>query len=579
MADARKPQIRSVARSVALISGAFCVTVVALLAWEARRGGVDPWDSPEFQQLQSQLRQNPGDEELRQKIRDKDLRLRREFFRRRAFLRRGSWLLAGGLAVLLVSAHVSTTGSRPRVPAGGGDPQRREQTSRLAARWSVAAVTVGLASAAAAWGLLSPNPLSKPSAAEEEPVAAEKPADDSPPDEDEILANWPRFRGPGGLGIAHGEDFPDQWDGPDGENVLWKSEPVALEGESSPVVWGDKVFITGADADTRELYCYHADTGELLWRHEADKIPGARPGVPEVMQDTGFAAPSPTTDGRYVVAMFANGDVVCTDTEGNRVWARNLGDPVNAYGHASSPIIHGEVVIIQFDQGSDPDEMLSELYAIELETGTVRYLQGRPVVNSWSTPLVADTPDGEQLITTSSPWVIAYDPADGSEIWRADCLSGDVGPSPTYADGKAYTVTAYSQLSAIRTDGEGDVTDSHIEWVAYDALPDISSPLATADRVWIVQTYGFMTCLDADSGEVIYEHDFAETVRSSPTLVGDEVHVMTAEGVTHRFSASADEHRELGTCRLGEMSNCSPAYVDGRIYIRGRQHLWCIGQE
>ncbi|MFP3936825.1 MAG: PQQ-binding-like beta-propeller repeat protein [Phycisphaerae bacterium] len=579
MSDASAWQICSAARSVALISGAFCAMVAALLAWQTYGGrSVDPWDSPEFQQLQAELRRNPGDQELRQRIRDLDLRLRREFFRQRTFRRRGGWLLAGGAAVLLISAHLATSGHGPKAPDGTGDPQRREQTSRLAGRWSVAAVAVGLAAGGTVWGLLSGDPLAQPRA-DDEPIIAQEPADSGPTDRRAILANWPRFRGPEGLGIARGEGFPEHWDGRERENVLWKSEPVPLEGQSSPTVWGDKVFVTGADADTRELYCYHAETGELLWRHEVDNIPGVRPGVPEVMDDTGFAAPSAATDGRYVVAMFANGDVVCTDTEGNRIWARNLGEPVNTYGHASSPIIHRDVVIIQFDQGSDPDDMLSELYAIELESGTVRYLETRPVVNSWSTPLVADTPSGLQLITTSSPWVIAYDPADGSEIWRADCLSGDVGPSPAYSDGKAYTVTAYSQLSAIRTDGEGDVTDTHIEWVAYDALPDISSPLATEDRVWIVQTYGLMTCLDAETGKMIYEHDFAETVRNSPTLVGDEVHVMTAEGVTHRFSASGDEYRELGTCRLGEPSNCSPAYVDGRIYIRGQQHLWCIGQE
>ncbi len=579
--DKRLATRRRAARSMVLVCAMFCLMVAGLLVWEwSGAEGADPWESPRFQQLRAELDRTPGDGELRERIREADLRLRREFFRRQAFMRRGGWLLAGGVAALLISAHVAASGRPVKVPGGSGDLSRREIARRKTARWSIGAASIALAAAITALALVSPDPLARRVAPEEpEPVAGVDTEDEPAPEAVEVSADWPRFRGPGGLGVAPDGDFPDDWDGESGRNILWKSEQIPLPGHNSPVVAGHRVFITGADAENRELYCYNADTGELLWRHRAVNIPGARPDAPSVMDDTGYAAPSPATDGRYVVAVFANGDVICTDMEGERAWARNLGPPDNIYGHASSPIIHGDKVIIQYDQGTDPEAMYSELYGLDLETGSVRYLKERPVMNSWSTPLVADTPDGEQLITTSSPWVIAYDPADGGEIWRADCLTGDVGPSPTYADGKVYAVTAYSQLSAIRTGGEGDVTDTHIEWIAYDDLPDIVSPLATDDRIWLVQTYGLMTCLDAETGDMIYEHDFDSTVRSSPTLVGDEVHLLTSDGVMHRFSATADEYDELGTADLSERSNCSPAYVDGRIYIRGRRHLWAVGKE
>lgn len=194
--------------------------------------------------------------------------------------------------------------------------------------------------------------------------------------------------------------------------------------------------------------------------------------------------------------------------------------------------------------------------------------------NSWASPIVIDTGIREEIITCSSPWVIAYDPSSGEELWRAECLGGDVAPSPVYANGLVFAATAYELLAAIRPGGQGDVTQSHIAWTADYNLPDICSPLSSGKLVFLLTTEGTLTCYDTKDSQMIWERHFEATFRSSPTLVGDQVYLMNEEGVMSIVTASR-EYKQLGRAELGEDSNCSPAFLDGRIYIHGTQNLYC----
>jgi outer membrane protein assembly factor BamB len=173
--------------------------------------------------------------------------------------------------------------------------------------------------------------------------------------------------------------------------------------------------------------------------------------------------------------------------------------------------------------------------------------------------------------------VIAYDPASGQEIWRAKCLSGDVAPSPVYADGVVYAVNAGSALAAIRADGCGDVSESHVLWTASEGLPDITSPLTDGKLLWLLSTGGTLTCYGAKDGKKLYEKDLETLFRSSPVLVGDRLYATSTEGVTFILAAEGT-YRELGRCELGEEVDASAAFVDGRIYIRGKENLYCIGE-
>jgi len=196
----------------------------------------------------------------------------------------------------------------------------------------------------------------------------------------------------------------------------------------------------------------------------------------------------------------------------------------------------------------------------------------------------------DQIITSADPWVIAYDPAEGAEIWRAKCLRQDVGPSPTFAAGVVYVVSEFPYLSAIRADGEGDVTETHVLWTAEDGLPDTSSPLATDEYVFLLASYGTLTCYDAKGGKLLWEEDFDASFSSSPSLAGNRVYLF---GEVEEQDGGGDwvekskawvVQPDRNGCKTISQSNLeegcvtSPAFQDGRIYIRGKKHLFCIGR-
>ncbi|KKK78130.1 hypothetical protein LCGC14_2846650, partial [marine sediment metagenome] len=386
---------------------------------------------------------------------------------------------------------------------------------------------------------------------------------------EEIARNWPRFRGPGGSGISPWANIPTDWDGPSGRGILWKTL-LPLPGESSPVVWGDRVFLTGATETKREVYCFHADTGSLLWRREV-RTPKTPTEAPDVFDDTGFAAPTPLVDGQRVYALFANGDLACFDFQGRQVWAMSLGTPDNIYGHASSLAMWKNLLIVQYDQGADADDGLSDITAYDGATGELAWVEGRTVPNSWTTPIVIRHEDRDQIITAANPWVIAYDPADGSEIWRAKCLRQDVGPSPTFADGVVFVANEFPYVTAIQADGSGDVTETHILWQGEDGLPDTASPIATDQFVFLLASYGTLSCYDAKSGEFLWEQDFDESFTSSPSLVGERLYLFGLEGKGWVVKPSREGCEIVAETDLGEECVTSPAFQQGRLYIRGKQ--------
>ena len=416
------------------------------------------------------------------------------------------------------------------------------------------------------------------------------------PTDEEIASSWPRFRGPGGLGISAYTNVPATWDAAKGENILWKT-PVPLPGNNSPVVWGDRVFLSGATVKRREVYCFDALRGTLLWQKEVPGTPESTAKPPKIMKDTGYAAPTTTTDGRRVYAIFANGDIAAFTFDGTLAWARSLGLPANSYGHASSLAMYKNLVLVQLDQGM-VKERKSKFFALDAASGKTVWEISREVPNSWTTPIVIRAAGRDQLITAAAPWVIAYNPADGNEeIWRANCLRQDVGPSPTFCDGVVYAVNDLSRLFAIRADGKGDVSATHILWKGEDNLPDTCSPLATKEHVFILTSEGMFTCYDAKQGEKLWEHDFeGHNFASSPSLVGNRIYLVSDKGKSFVIEPDEEDCKIVGAGDLGEACVSSPAFQDGRIYLRGyveaepdekadgsepqrEDHLFCIGKK
>jgi len=477
------------------------------------------------------------------------------------------------MAVTLISLRYAIR-TKVQLPARGAKPKAAE--SPASNRRSVA--LTGAAAVAAAILVVAAIPSQKYTSLETEDVLTVAASahtveriDFKPhPTPEEVIRNWPRFRGPSGLGIAASEDFPQDGDGPAGAGVLWKTE-IPLHGNSSPIVWGDRVFITGADENRREVYCYDIDTGSMLWNQQI----AGNAGVPEVTDDTGYSASTPATDGRLVYAIFAAGDIAAIDFEGRLVWSRTFAPLDNAYGHASSLEVWKNLVFVQLDQGHSAGDGKSMLYALNAETGNTVWQVQRPVQGSWTSPAVFSTPSGDQLITVAAPYVISYDPATGSELWRAECMSGDAAPSPVYAGGKVYVCQEYARVAAIATDGRGDVTETHILWSGYDGLPDIVSPLTDGELLYLVNSYGLVTCLDASNGETVWEHYFDVEFKASPVLAGRLVYLLDTDGVMHVFE-NAREFRLVATAELGETVHATPAFLNGRIYLRGERHLYCI---
>ena len=554
-----------------IVAGVFSLIVCVLIVSNFFQIKVsDPLNSKEFAELKAALFREPANDSIKEQIRALDLGLREEYFQRREFSRKGSYLLLCGIVIFLIGIKSAAAyRKKPPMPQAKTDEQGQEARAAMIARWSVAVFGLVVVSAALILAMISGGGLTRESLEATDIGVALYPSPE------EIKKNWPRFRGPGGLGISAYTNIPSFWDGKTGEGILWNT-PVPLPGENSPVVWGNRVFLTGATEEKREVYCFDADSGELLWQKAVENIPGSPLAPLEVMEDTGFAAPTPVTDGQRIYAIFANGDIACFDFDGKQIWAKNLGKPENMYGYASSLTMYQNLLLVLFDQGTSAEDGLSRLLALDALSGRTVWQTPRPVPNSWASPIVINTGKREEVITCGNPWVIAYEPATGKELWRAECLGGDVAPSPVHMNGLVFAVNEYSYLAAIRTDGQGDVTKTHIVWTADYDLPDICSPMSNGELLFMLTTDGFLTCYDVQNGSKVWEKDLETSFRSSPSLVGDRVYLMSEGGVMFIFAADR-EYKELGRVELGEASNTCPAFMDGRIYIRGKENLYCIG--
>ena len=553
------------AARTAPLGAVFSLIVFAFLVLNyIQRTVYDSRRTEKLDTLKIELLDQPDNEQLISRIRHLDLQVRRDRIRRLDLSRKGRFLLLGSLAVLLIGLKWSAA-LKKKLPAPRARPDGGEQQARQAvqARRSVTAGLVVLGLGALFLATRQQIDFGQAGA-----------AGASYPSPQEIRKHWPRFRGPGGLGISAYTNVPSSWNGKTGETIIWKSE-VPLPGNNSPIVWGDRVFVSGADQTNRQVYCFDGLSGKLLWTGDVKSVAATNTDLSDIMEDTGFAAPTMVTDGRRVYAIFASGDLGCFSIDGRKVWEKSLGTPDSAYGYASSLTTHQNLLLVQYDQGTLEDEK-SRLLALDVFSGHTIWATKRPVPNSWTSPVVARIDNQYQVIACGDPWLIAYDPNDGAELWRAECSGTDVAPSPIYAAGLVFAVEPYTKLAAIRPDGRGDVTKTHLAWTVETDAPDICSPLSNAEFVFLLTSQGTLTSYKVTDGTKLWEKDLEESFKASPSLVGNQVYLLSEQGVMHIIEAGP-EYKELARCELGEECNASPAFVDGRIYIRGKKNLYCIG--
>jgi len=548
----------------AVVSGVFSLIVcVFLLGNHGRSIIVKTQQETELLDIRAQSRKQPDNEQLLAQIRAMDLQIRQQRLRALDRSTKGGYLLLGGIVVLVISLKL-TSKLKQRLPAPhAGKDAADEQIHKAAfARWMLGAGMVLLGAASLFLALKPKIDFSLAG------VGGTSLAQDA-------AKSWPSFRGPDGSGISTHANVPSDWDGKTGKAILWKTK-VPLAGNNSPVVWGDRIFLSGGDPNALQVYCFDAASGALLWTGDVTRAAPKEGEDPlEPMEDTGFAAPTMATDGRHVYVIFVTGDVGCFDFNGRKVWEKSLGIPDSSYGYASSLAVYRNLLLIQYDQGGIEDG-LSALIALDGFSGQIAWQTKRPVGNSWSSPIVARIGEQAQVITCADPWVIAYEPAKGAELWRAKCLKGDIAPSPIYSNGQVFVVEPYSKLVAIRTGGAGDVTQTHIAWSNEDTGPDICSPASNGEFIFLLATEGLLSCHKVSDGTKAWEHDFQEYFRASPSLVGNNLYLLSEKGRMFIIEAGP-AYKELTKCELGEDCNASPAFADGRIFIRGMQNLYCIG--
>ncbi|MBM3955179.1 MAG: hypothetical protein FJ309_11285 [Planctomycetes bacterium] len=397
---------------------------------------------------------------------------------------------------------------------------------------------------------------------------------------------WPNWRGPAGDGVATGTGYATRWSPT--ENVRWK---VALPGfgASTPAVWGDRLVLTCTIDGQDAALCYTRD-GKAAWRRS---LGTAKAGKHK--KATG-ANSSPVTDGRQVWVYFKSGELACLDlADGAVVWKTNLqeqfGEDTLWWDLGTSPVLSAKAVVVAVMQ-SGP----SYLAAFDRQTGKLLWKQDRllgapeEAAQSYSTPLVVagDAAKGEpaeMLVVLGADHVTAHDAADGRELWRvgglnpggerffrsiaSPVIAGDLVIAP-YARG--------STLTAIRRGGTGDVTTTHVAWVRKDLGADVPTPTAKDGKVYVCTDKGTVACLDAATGTTVWSGDVERNrnaYSASPVLVGDRLVVIREDGAAAVIDV-ADGFKVIGGGSVDEMTVATPVCVDGRIYLRTHDSLWCI---
>ncbi|MBI4657962.1 MAG: PQQ-binding-like beta-propeller repeat protein [Verrucomicrobia bacterium] len=568
------------ARAIAVISGLFCLIVSATLIGQRIFASANAtWKSPEIENFKVKLRASPQDEPLKNQIRVLDLELRERYFKRLALSATGSSLLWCGAVVFLFAAKLAATFHRklplpqPR-PEGSGE----SATGVPGQRWSVAAagslvLVTFLALAMTASSTIPHHPADLAKFTGAAASTSDAAAVDAPSLE-EMQANWPRFRGADGSGGSIQTNLPPTWETNTGSGILWKAA-VPGTGFSSPVIWNDRVFLSSGDSNKCAVICLNAVNGDLLWERAIERKPGEPSEMPDTPLQAGYAAATMASDGKRAYAIFSTGDLVALDFAGKTVWTKSLGFPKNAYGHASSLLTWEGKLIVQLDQG-EAEERRSRLYAFEGPTGRILWQRQRPVPSSWATPIVIQAADKAQIITLGVPWLIAYAASDGTELWRAECLNGEITPSPIFAGGFVLAISPMEKLMAIRPDGRGDVTKTHLAWSAEENVPDITCPASNGELVFTLATHGVLTCLDIKDGKKQWEHDFETEFQASPSIAGNRLYLFGMKGTVVVVETSR-QFNQLVRFEMGEPIVASPGFSNGRMYLRTARNLYCIG--
>jgi outer membrane protein assembly factor BamB len=421
--------------------------------------------------------------------------------------------------------------------------------------------------------------------------------------------NWPQFRGPSANGVAAGSP-PTEWNGESGKNILWKREIPGL-GHSSPVIWGDRIYLTSAVPESGEyklkvglygdiapvkdegaqklvLYCVDRKSGKILWERA---ISDGEPKIKRHPKST-HANPTPATDGKHVVAFFGSEGLHAFDMNGKPLWKKDFGVldagfymvPTAQWGFASSPIIYDGMVLIQADVQKN-----SFLAALDVNTGKEIWRTPRSDVPTFGTPAVAPYTAGDtksrQVVVNGWKHIGGYDLKTGKELWKL-AGGGDIPvPTPVYSDGLIVITSAHGAkrpIYAIRTDASGEINEKSpaIAWSVDRSGNYMQTPLVDNGLGYFCFDNGVLTVFQLETGERIYQQRLGEGksgFTSSPVAADGRLYITNEEGLTHVL-ALGREYKPIAMNELGETVMATPAIANNVLYIRGQKHLFAIGK-
>jgi outer membrane protein assembly factor BamB len=390
-------------------------------------------------------------------------------------------------------------------------------------------------------------------------------------------SRWPEFRGPSADGHAQGEKFPVTWS--ETENIAWKT-PIQGRAWSSPVVWDDQIWLTTASDSGTELFgiCVSAKTGEVLFNEKLFDL--AKP--PEIHKFNSYASPSPAIEEGRVYLSWGSYGLACLDTRTfQTLWIRRDLECDHYRGPGSSPIVHGKLLIQHYD-GFDHQYVV----ALDKQTGDTVWKTHRPhnfetdngdYKKAYATPLIIQVNGREQLISPTSKGVFSYDPQTGEEIWRMTYSGFSTACRPLYGHGLLYISSGFSkgEMFAIRPDGTGDVTQTHVVWNEKKSMPSKPSPLLIGNELYTMEDRGVATCLDALTGKTVWVGRVGGNHSASPIYAGGHIYFFDEEGTT-TVVKPGPEYQVVATNKLGDGFMSSPAVVGNALILRSRSALYRV---
>ena len=400
--------------------------------------------------------------------------------------------------------------------------------------------------------------------------------------------NWTRFRGPNGQGISKATNLPVSWSAE--ENIAWKTS-IPGEGWSSPITWDDHIFLTTATEDGKNCHVIAVDrkTGKILW----DKIVFTQKPQQTRHDMNSYATPTPVTDGETVYAIFSGGSFVALDFDGNIRWINSDMDFYSHHGMGSSPILYNDLLLFSVAQSNREEPKLlgwqepwdkGYLLALDKNSGKERWrgMRGMSCI-AHSTPAVMNVNGKDQIISVAGDVIQGFDPADGKLIWTITNKGEPCVPSPAIGGGLIYSNTAATNpILAVRPDGKGDCTATHVAWEQRRGAPMMASCLYVKPCLYTCSDGGNFSCLDAATGEVLWQTRLRTgALNPSPLYADGKIYVLSEQGTTIVMKPSDDPKKVAEIISKNELNDhcrASIAIAGKQFIIRTDNQLWCIGK-